>query len=580
MSYTLGVDLGTSATTAAVLRDGRIEPCPLAESSPAVPSIVLPRDDGRTLIGEPAAMHGGVAAVRLARSGDQAGVGTPGRLDPEVDPEAVALGAEPGAGGDDAGKAEAGRVDVREAVGLLLDAVVDQATAEAGAKPGRVAVACPPAHVGASTGPYAWLAEDTTDEVVLVDAAVAVAALVDHERGLPVGSTIGVLDLGGDVCDAALVRRTDGGFARVGRPFCGPGLGGWEVDTIVLEHVDAALDHAASSQGGAPADEPAGGLDRLRTGCRRAREQLLRAEETVIEVGLPRLTARVRLTRAELERLLLPRLGEAVATLEQAVADAGLSAADLAGVVLVGGAARLPAAVALAAARLRRPVLVGSSPELTTALGAALVGAPATFPDGAPVPVAATTAGAGLGGTASAAGPDGAHAPRAGAGAAGAMAAAGAAARLAGHQFRFVEGDPPPGSADGARPAAPAADGRGRRVLGRHRRPLAAGGAGPAPAADGTALDPDPLDLCAPTTTDDDLPADATSDLAADPPAPDTPRRRRRPRPGRPAAQTDAATVTATGSDSAGAAGAPTAVHRLDAAEAAGGAGGGWDGRG
>jgi len=70
MSYTLGVDLGTTISAAAVERDGRVRPCALGDAGFTAPSIGLPRDDGRTLIGEPAALHGGTAPVRRLRGGD------------------------------------------------------------------------------------------------------------------------------------------------------------------------------------------------------------------------------------------------------------------------------------------------------------------------------------------------------------------------------------------------------------------------------------------------------------------------------------------------------------------------------
>jgi molecular chaperone DnaK len=367
MTYTLGVDLGTTTSAAAVLRDRRLEPCPLGESSLTVPSIVLPRDDGRTLIGEAAALHGGVAPVRLARAGDRGRAAAVGTVDAH------------------------GAIDAHDALCMLLDAVIDQVAADHGGRPARLALVQPAAHADGTGGPYSWVAAETPGDPLLVAAPVATATMVDHERGLTPGSTVGVLDLGGDVSEAALVRRTAGGFDVVGRPCTGPGIGGSDIDTIVLRHIDAALDHAVSAL---DPDADLGALDRLLAGCRRAKEQLLRSEDAV-EVGLPRMTARVRVTRAELQRLVRPHLTRAVAALERTIAETGLSADDLEAVVLVGGSARLPAAAELVAERIGRPVVVDAAPEMTAALGAALAVTPAAErPAPAPAPASLVSLGA------------------------------------------------------------------------------------------------------------------------------------------------------------------------------------------
>lgn len=347
MTYTLAVDLGTTATAAAVLEDGGLEPCRLGETSWTVPSIVLPRDDGRMLIGEAAALHGGVAPVRLARTGGR----------PLVD--------------DPAG---AGARAPHQAMGLLLAAVVDQVTESRTGRPARLALVEPAARAGIAHRPYRRVAANAAGEVVLVAAPRAAAALVDHRQPMAPGATVGVVDLGGEVSEAALVRRSATGFALVGEPCTGPGASGADVDTVVLEHIDAALDHAVSTLADPGADPS--GLDRLRAACRRAKHQLLTADETVVQVSLPPITARVRLTRAELQHLVRPHVLGAMVALERTLAAAGVPADDLEAVVLVGGPARLPVAAEVAAERLGRHVVVDPAPETTAALGAALLGTP------------------------------------------------------------------------------------------------------------------------------------------------------------------------------------------------------------
>src|SRR4051794_32693672 len=65
MGWLLGIDLGTSFSTAAVAADGRLEPVSLGAHSSAVPSAVF-RFDGVTSVGETAVARGDVHPARLA----------------------------------------------------------------------------------------------------------------------------------------------------------------------------------------------------------------------------------------------------------------------------------------------------------------------------------------------------------------------------------------------------------------------------------------------------------------------------------------------------------------------------------
>ena len=51
MPYQLGVDLGTTFTSAAVARDGRVQTINLGTRTAATPSVVLIRENGDVLVG-------------------------------------------------------------------------------------------------------------------------------------------------------------------------------------------------------------------------------------------------------------------------------------------------------------------------------------------------------------------------------------------------------------------------------------------------------------------------------------------------------------------------------------------------
>ena len=67
MTYTLGLDLGTTFTAAAIHRDGRVETVDLDTNGRSTPTVVHLRDDGELLTGAAAVRRGMTAPDRTAR---------------------------------------------------------------------------------------------------------------------------------------------------------------------------------------------------------------------------------------------------------------------------------------------------------------------------------------------------------------------------------------------------------------------------------------------------------------------------------------------------------------------------------
>jgi Ethanolamine utilization protein EutJ (predicted chaperonin) len=68
VGYALGIDLGTSATAAAIADEGRIEMLDLGAQGGTMPSLVLLREDGEALVGEAAERRASADPSRLARA--------------------------------------------------------------------------------------------------------------------------------------------------------------------------------------------------------------------------------------------------------------------------------------------------------------------------------------------------------------------------------------------------------------------------------------------------------------------------------------------------------------------------------
>ena len=376
--YRLGVDLGTTFTSAAVGTGTRVESVALGDAAPQIPSAVFLREDGTLLFGEVAVQRGVTEPGRLAREFKrQLGDATP-RL----------LGGAP--------------MSAHALTGHLLRHVVDLTAERQGASPAGV-VLTHPANWGAFRLELLEQAARVAglDAVELLPEPAAAAAHFASLNRLDPGDVAAVYDLGGGTFDAAVVRRTAQGFEVLGEPQGLEQVGGVDVDAAVLAHVVAAagLDPADFD----PDDELAVlALDRLRRDCTRAKVALSSDSEAVVPVDVPGSRTSVRITRGELEDAVRPALLDTVAAFGRALTSAGVTSGQLAAVVLVGGSARIPLVKELLTADLRRPVVLSPQPKQSVALGAALptvpspVARPATPPQrdtASPDPSSARSAG-------------------------------------------------------------------------------------------------------------------------------------------------------------------------------------------
>ena len=126
------------------------------------------------------------------------------------------------------------------------------------------------------------------------------------------GETVAVYDFGGGTFDSAVLTATDAGYALTGTPEGIERLGGVDFDQAILSHVNAALGGALSDLD--PVDPAhAAALADLRTNCRSAKEALSEDSDTTIAVNLPdRPPAQLRITRAEFEELIAPRIDDTI----------------------------------------------------------------------------------------------------------------------------------------------------------------------------------------------------------------------------------------------------------------------------
>ena len=172
-----------------------------------------------------------------------------------------------------------------------------------------------------------------------------------------------VYDLGGGTFDISILRLSRGVFEVISTGG-DTALGGDDFDTAVFDWLiaDAKLP-----------DLSAYDLRTLRVAVREAREQLSDAAEVDIQATLVDGTAvSARLTRERFDQLVQPFVQRTLTTVRRALRDADLTAQDVKGVVMVGGATRTPIVRESVGKLLGTEPLIDLNPDEVVALGAAM----------------------------------------------------------------------------------------------------------------------------------------------------------------------------------------------------------------
>ncbi len=175
-----------------------------------------------------------------------------------------------------------------------------------------------------------------------------------------------VYDLGGGTFDVSILELT-GGVFQVRATGGDTALGGDDFDRAIAEVVLREL------AGGVDATHDAGQVRRVLDAARTAREALTSDDVAELRIERTEGAPYVRtLDRTELEALLRPIVERTRSTCRRALADAGMTARDLDGVILVGGATRTPLVRAFVAELFGRSPLADIDPDQVVALGAAV----------------------------------------------------------------------------------------------------------------------------------------------------------------------------------------------------------------
>lgn len=186
---------------------------------------------------------------------------------------------------------------------------------------------------------------------------------------------IAVYDLGGGTFDISILELGDGVF-EVKSTNGDTHLGGDDFDQRIIEWM--VSEFKKSNAIDLAGDKMA--LQRLREAAEKAKIEL--SNSTSTDINLPFITAdstgpkhlQMTLSRAKFEQIVADLIERSKLPVKNALRDAGLTAADIDEVILVGGSTRIPAVQAVVRELFGKEPHKGVNPDEVVAMGAAIQG--------------------------------------------------------------------------------------------------------------------------------------------------------------------------------------------------------------
>jgi len=375
MSKVIGIDLGTTNSCIAIMEGKDVRVIENSEGARTTPSIVAISDSGERLVGQSAKRQ----AVTNPTNTLYAVKRLIGRRfeDPTVakDKGMVPYGIVKADNGDAWVEARGEKYSPSQVSAFILGKMKETAEAYLGEAVTQ-AVITVPAYFNDSqrqaTKDAGRIAGLEVLRIINEPTAAALAYGMDKKKA----GLIAVYDLGGGTFDVSVLEIGDGVFevkSTNGDTF----LGGEDFDMRVIEYL---ADEFKRDQGiDLRKDKLA--LQRLKEAAEKAKIELSSSKET--EINLPFITADasgpkhlvLKLTRAKLESLVDDLISRTLAPCKAALKDAGVTAAEIDEVILVGGMTRMPKVIEAVKEFFGKEPARNVNPDEVVAIGAAVQGA-------------------------------------------------------------------------------------------------------------------------------------------------------------------------------------------------------------
>jgi len=374
MAKVIGIDLGTTNSCVAVMDGKNAKVIENAEGARTTPSIVAFTDSGERLVGQPAKRQavtnpeGTIFAVKrlIGRRFDDKMV--------EKDKGLVPYKIVKGDNGDAWVEAEGKKYSPSQISAMILQKMKETAESYLGEKVEQAVITVPAYFNDAqrqATKDAGKIAGLEVLRIINEPTAAALAYGLEKKSG----QTIAVYDLGGGTFDISVLEIGDGVFevkSTNGDTF----LGGEDFDMRLVGYL---ADEFKKEQGiDLRQDKLA--LQRLKEAAEKAKIELSSAQQT--EINLPFITAdasgpkhlAMKLTRAKFESLVEDLVNRTIEPCKAALKDAGLTAAGIDEVVLVGGMTRMPKIQEVVKEFFGKEPHKGVNPDEVVAMGAAIQG--------------------------------------------------------------------------------------------------------------------------------------------------------------------------------------------------------------
>ncbi|AZG75407.1 MAG: molecular chaperone DnaK [Methylocystis sp.] len=372
MGKIIGIDLGTTNSCVAVMEGSSPKVIENAEGARTTPSIVAFTEDGERLVGQPAKRQAVTnpdktffAIKRLiGRTYD----------DPmtKKDMGLVPYKIVKANNGDAWVEASGKQYSPSQISAFILQKMKETAEAFLGQTVTQAVITVPAYFNDAqrqATKDAGKIAGLEVLRIINEPTAAALAYGLDKKQS----GTIAVYDLGGGTFDVSILEIGDGVFevkSTNGDTF----LGGEDFDMRLVEYLASEF----KKEQGIDLTKDKLALQRLKEAAEKAKIELSSATQT--EINLPYITAdatgpkhlTLKLTRAKFEALVDDLIQRTVEPCRKALKDAGLSAADIGEVVLVGGMTRMPKVQEVVKQFFGKEPHKGVNPDEVVAIGAAV----------------------------------------------------------------------------------------------------------------------------------------------------------------------------------------------------------------
>ena len=372
MSKVIGIDLGTTNSCVAVMEGTQAKVLENAEGARTTPSVVAFTDGDEKLIGQP--------AKRQAVTNFENTIFAVKRLmgrnfeDPTVkkDIESATFKIIKADNADAWIEAKGKKYSPSQISAFVLQKMKETAEKYLGQEVTKAVITVPAYFNDAqrqATKDAGKIAGLEVLRIINEPTAASLAYGLDKK----VNKKIAVYDLGGGTFDVSILELGDGVFevkSTNGDTF----LGGEDFDNTIVDY----LLNEFKKENGIDLKSDKLALQRLKEAAEKAKIELSSAVQT--EINLPFITAdktgpkhiNIKMTRAKLEALVEDLIGRTIPPCKTALKDAGLSAAEINEVILVGGMTRMPKVIEEVKNFFGKEPNKSVNPDEVVAMGAAI----------------------------------------------------------------------------------------------------------------------------------------------------------------------------------------------------------------